>query len=189
MIMEFNLLLYLILFKMEQEPLKTMNNEKEENKPRAISFWQLQYSYLEGCDYVIILIACLGSLAVGVSMPLFSTTFGGSINTFGAAPMSNDQVLTEAQQKGLDTFIEGIRTMCLNFLFIGIGMGFAGFIMIWLWSSLGRKIAQRIKKNYFKVLMSQEQSFFDSNENLLEYPTKIQAQIKKIEMGVNLLLY
>jgi hypothetical protein len=60
----------------------------------------------------------------------------------------------------------------------------AGFVMVWLWTTNGLKITKRIKKEYFRLIMNQEQGFFEVNKDILQYPTKIQAQLKKIEMGV-----
>jgi hypothetical protein len=57
--------------------------------------------------------------------------------------------------------------------------------MISLFSYNGRVLSQRIKKKYFKLIMLQEQGYFDQC-NTYEFATKIQAQVKSIENGVNI---
>ena len=110
-------------------------------------------------------------------MPLFTITFGGSVNAFGSQSVTNQ-----------NEFLEQIKKMCLQFVYIGIGMWAAGFLMVWMWTENGLKVAKRIKKEYFRLLMNQEQGFYEVNSDILQYPTKIQAQIKKIEMGVRLVI-
>jgi hypothetical protein len=150
------------------------NNYIVENvKSKAVSFFKLQYAYTRPKDILILILATLSSLGLGIAMPLFSITFGGSMNSFG-----------DSDKISPDQFIEQIRKMCLQFIYIGLGMFASAFLMIWLWTYNGRTIAKAIKEDYFKLLMHQEQGFFEVNPDILKYPTKIQSQIKKIEMGV-----
>lgn len=163
---------------MEHVEDKSLNSKKyilENINAKSVSFFKLQYAYTRAKDVPLLIIATLASFGMGISMPLFSITFGDSINNFGDSDVLDP-----------DIFIEKIRSMCLQFLYIGIGLWVAGFLMIWLWSYNGRMIAKAIKEDYFKLLMRQEQGFFEVNPDILKYPTKIQSQIKKIEMGVKL---
>ena len=109
-------------------------------------------------------------------MPLFAVIFGGSINSFGSQGSTNPEA-----------FIDDIKGLCLKFLYVGLGMWVAGFLMIWLWTYNGRTIAKRVKKSYFKLLMEQEQGYFDMR-NTYEFATNIQTQVKTIEMGVRIFL-
>ena len=152
---------------------KSKNYILENAKSESVSFFKLQYTYCGPKDLVIVICGTLASFALAISLPLFSVTFGGSVNNFNNISGNND-------------YIHQMGKMCLAFLYIGIGMFVAGFFMIWLWSYNGRKISQAIKKDYFRLLMSQEQGFFEVNPDILKYPTKIQSQIKKIEMGVKI---
>ena len=160
--------------KEEKEVLKDSTEEKEvADLKKAASFFELQYTLLKRFDYLVITFAMVGSIGTGIAMPLFSIIFGGSINAFGGGDGSVNP----------DQFIEDIRSLCLKFLYVGLGMWLAGFIMIWLWNFNGRTIAKRIKKNYFKLLMKQEQAYFDQKDTF-QFATKIQTQVKSIEMGV-----
>jgi ATP-binding cassette subfamily B (MDR/TAP) protein 1 len=145
----------------------------ENLKAKSVGFFKLQYSYTRPKDIPILILATMASFGMGISMPLFAITFGDSINNFGDSQLISPEI-----------FLEKIKNMCLQFVYIAIGMWGAGFLMIWLWSYNGRMIAKSIKEDYFKLLMQQEQGFFEVNPDILKYPTKIQSQIKKIEMGV-----
>ena len=155
------------------------NNYLVENvKSKAVSFFKLQYTFTRAKDLPVIILATLASFGLGIAMPLFAITFGGSMNSFGDSNKVDPSI-----------FIEQIKNMCLQFLYIGLGMFAAAFLMMWLWSYNGLQIAKAFKENYFKILMRQEQGFFEVNTDILKYPTKIQSQIKKIEMGVKYLSY
>jgi hypothetical protein len=156
---------------------KSKNYVLENLKSQSVGFFKLQYTYSNPRDLIIVILATLASFGLGISMPLFAVTFGGSINNFG-----------DTGNIGQNSYINQMGNMCLQFFYIGLGMFVAGFLMIWLWSYNGRVIAQAIKKDYFRLLMSQEQGFFEVNPDILKYPTKIQSQIKKIEMGVKSLI-
>jgi ATP-binding cassette subfamily B (MDR/TAP) protein 1 len=146
--------------------------EEVPNHKKAASFFQLQYSMLKPFDKMVIFFGTIGSIGKGLTEPLFSVIFGDTINTFGAQSTTDQE-----------TFIEDIRSLCLKFFYVGLGMWAAGYLMIWLWAYNGRVIAKRIKKNYFRLLMNQEQGYFDDKDTY-QFATKIQAQVKTIEMGV-----
>ena len=146
--------------------------EEVSSHKKAASFFQLQYSMLKPFDKMVIFFGTIGSIGMGLTMPLFSVIFGGTINTFGSQSTTNGEV-----------FIDDIRSLCLKFMYVGLGMWAAGYLMIWLWGYNGRIISKRIKKNYFRLLMNQEQGYFDDKDTY-QFATKIQAQVKTIEMGV-----
>jgi ATP-binding cassette subfamily B (MDR/TAP) protein 1 len=154
-------------------------NNTVPNSKKAASLFELQYTFIKTTlDKVVLVFATLGSLAMGVALPLFSVIMGSSINSFG----------TTKGDYTPDIFLADIKSMCLKFLYVGIGIFFGGFFMIWLWNYNGRTTSKRIKKEYFKLLLKQEQGYFDMvNPN--EFATKLQTQIKTIEMGVILFIY
>ena len=44
-------------------------------------------------------------------------------------------------------------------------------------------MCHRLKRQYFKVILSQEQGWFDAN-NPFEFATKVQSQLEQIEFGI-----
>ncbi len=59
------------------------------NNSQSVSFFKLQYTFTKKKDIIILVFAILSSLALGIAMPLFSITFGSSINTFGAQSVTD----------------------------------------------------------------------------------------------------
>jgi ATP-binding cassette subfamily B (MDR/TAP) protein 1 len=150
----------------ENQSLKNNSEITEvQDSKRAVSFFKLQYSLLKKFDVFMIFVALMGSFGMGIAMPLFSIIFGGSINSFGASSANPN------------TFLDDIKALCAKFVYVGLGMWAAGYIMIWLWGLNGRIIAKRIKKRYFKLLMNQEQGYFDTKDTY-QFATKIQAQVQ-----------
>ena len=148
------------------------NRNKKYKFNKIAAFFKLQYSFSNAHDNSILIFAILGSLGMGISNPLFSTIFGESVNTFVFYLMSSPEI-----------FMDFIKRICLKFIFIGLGIWAAGFLNIWLWNYNGKTIARRIKEKYFLLLLSQEQGYFD-NINVNEYLTKIDSQVKTIQIGV-----
>ena len=52
------------------------------------------------------------------------------------------------------------------------------------WSLIAKRIINNINVEYFKVLLRQEQEFFDQGQKNEHFVTKINQQIKIIENGV-----
>ena len=51
------------------------------------------------------------------------------------------------------------------------------------WTFVGRRTCHKLKENYFRVILSQEQGWFNSN-NPFEFATKAQAQLEQVEMDI-----
>ena len=54
------------------------------------------------------------------------------------------------------------------------------FLNLTFWSLIGHRCAHKLNKNYFKILLSQEQGCFDCY-NTYELASKVQAQIDQFE--------
>ena len=55
--------------------------------------------------------------------------------------------------------------------------------MLFLWGLSALRQMHFLKKNYFELIMSQEQEWFDEN-NEFQFSTKIQTQLEQIEYGL-----
>jgi len=75
-----------------------------------------------------------------------------------------------------------ILSNSFRFIYVAIGMFFSGFVSSTLFTSMKLKNSSKLKKEYFSLIMSQEQAWFDKfNKN--EFLTKVQTQINAIEAG------
>jgi ATP-binding cassette subfamily B (MDR/TAP) protein 1 len=152
---------------MQQDNIKTKNI-------KAVSFFKLQFFETNISQKIIIFIAIIGSLASGLSMPLFAILLGRTINNLGAL------------MTGQESMINTITELSKIFVYVGLGIAVASFTMVWLWMYIGQLIVKRIKEEYFRKIMMQEQGWFDSS-NPYEFTTKIKSQTHSIEIGVILI--
>ena len=155
--------------RLKEELFKEKEKQKEKSR-KGVSVFKLLCFKSTGTDKIIILFAVLGSIAMGASMPLFSILFGNTINDLGP------------KNAGV-SFLDNISSLCLKFLFVAIGMFFAGSLMVWLWTLSGRIIVRRLKEEYFSYIMRQEQKWFDETDPF-QFSTKIQTQCTTMENGV-----
>jgi hypothetical protein len=157
--------------KEKEERIKRLEEEKEKNK-KPVSFFTLLYSETSCTDRIIMVFGLIGAMGAGCSFPLFSYLFGNVINNLG--PKNNY----------IDAFVSNVSELCLQFLYVAFGVWAAGTLMIWLWTYSGRVIVKRIKSEYIRLIMLQEQSWFDECDTY-QFSTKIQSQCTIIENGVN----
>lgn len=138
-----------------------------EGKP--VGVFKLYYALSDRLDIFFMIIATLGSMGSGVAMPLFAILFGGAISNLGNL---NGQSLLVI-----------LATMRNQFYYVGTGMLVANLLSMGVWMMVGMRQIHKMKEEYFKIILKQEQGWFDSN-NAFEFATKVQAQIKQIEGGV-----
>lgn len=118
----------------------------------------------------IFVFAILGSLVAGCAMPLISLLLGDVIDGFdGSIP-----------KEKVPSTIHGV---IVNFCLAGTAIFVGSLLMVIFWTVIGTRLSSAIKVDYFRVIMKQEQSFFDSS-NTFEFATKIQTQTKLIENGI-----
>ena len=167
---------YIMSKKLDDEEKELTDKKQEEKKKlyigsgKPVGIFDLYFKFSTKTDYILIFLAMLGSLGSGVAMPLFSILFGGTISEYGP---KNDA-------KSLE---DSINSMVIKFLLVGLGMFVANFMNSSLWIYTSIKNLTILKKEYFKVIMNQEQGWFDQN-NPFEFSTLVQTQIKTIEAGL-----
>ena len=59
----------------------------------------------------------------------------------------------------------------------------SNFLMLFLWGFSSLRQMHKLKRNYFELILSQEQEWFDEN-NEYQFSTKVQTQLKQIEYGL-----
>ena len=151
---------------------KLMFGEKD------ISIFRIYTHLMEKIDYLFVTLAILGSLGAGLSLPIMaylSTDLMGDVGN--TSEYAYDLLLLE--EKVTDAFDTIIR----RFLIFG-GISFiSNFFSITFWTLVGSRMCHRLKKQYFTIILSQEQGWFDAN-NAFEFATKVQAQLEQIEYGI-----
>ena len=139
-------------------------------KKESVSFLQLMSIQSEKSDIIFFIIAIIGSMAAGLSMPLISLLLGDVIDGFdGSIPKEKVPKI--------------IHSAIINFICAGLGIFFGSFLMVTFWTIIGKRLSDKIKIDYFNTIMKQDQSYFDET-NTFEFTTKIQSQTKIIENGI-----
>jgi ATP-binding cassette subfamily B (MDR/TAP) protein 1 len=156
----------------ERQLLKPKDDE-EENKLTRVSYFQLQYKFANKHDMILLVFAVLGSLIAGLSMPFIALLLGNAINNFG--PGVDDE--------GPDKLNAEVSKLAVIYMLVGLGIFLGSFMMVFFWTCVGKRLINRINEEYFRVLMKQEQGWFEKS-NPYEFASKMQSQIKTIENGV-----
>ena len=161
-------------------------------KPQNISPFKLIYHLSNLPEIIMMTFATLGSLISGIAGPIMSLLFGDTIESFSTLQefqTTNTTSLSHIQTHPLmleyitGPFKTTIDNIVIKFLYIGIAMFFADFLNNSLWHLSGLRQIHNMKQKYFKLILSQEQSWFDIN-NAYEFATKVQAQLEQIEYGL-----
>ena len=144
---------------------------KSTNKKKSISFFKLQYSISSKKHNIIAIIAGISSLFAGFAMPTFSFIFGRTMNKLKSPDSANIETT--------------MNKLSLSYLLLGVFMLFIAWMVLSLWTLVGKNLIFFIKKEYFKYIFKQEQAYFDS-KNTFEFSTKVQSQEKLIESGIGI---
>lgn len=109
--------------------------------------------HLNRHEWPLIVGGCLAAIVNGATMPLFAFLFG---DFFGV--LENP----DAEQVKEQSFIYAIY-----FVFLGIMAGGASFLQMFLLSKSGVSLTDKLRKNCFKAILTQELGWFDVPENSL----------------------
>jgi ATP-binding cassette subfamily B (MDR/TAP) protein 1 len=157
---------------METKEVENIGEVK--NEERSVSLWSLLCTTSSKKEKLLLSFGIIGSMAMSLATPLRTLVFGNMIKAIGE---SYDGISG-------NIFLSKISSLTGQILYIGIGSFFAGLCMIAFWTYFGKSISKNIKKDYFRILMLQEQGYYD-HRNSFEFASKIQSQIKTIENGVS----
>ena len=158
---------------------------------KHISIFKL-YCHISGTlEIILSVIAIIMTLGAGGANAAMNWIFGESANSFSLAAQIG--VIKEIFGKELFDIVFNfimeekveplINDQIKDYLIIGAVMFVCNFLMMFLWSYLALRQLHWLKNNYFKIILKQEQGWFDEN-NAFEFATKVQAQLEQIELGL-----
>ncbi len=166
----------------KEEDIKIENTLMFEQK--NISVPKLYCHLSKQTEKILLIFGIIGSLGSGVSGPLMTQLFGGTIDNASSSQDINPALMSEIElDEFFDVFQNNIDKMSKKFIYIGIGMFFANFLANFCWTYAGLRMVFHLKENYFSIILKQEQGWFDEN-NAYEFATKVQAQIEQVDLGV-----
>ncbi|KAG7390659.1 Antigen peptide transporter 2 [Phytophthora pseudosyringae] len=138
-----------VAFNRVDNPEQSVSKEKAANG-QVVSMGEL-FSYADGIDKLLMFLGTVGALAAGVSQPIQIVLFGDVLNTFNPADPSAD-------------IEDGIKSVALNFVFVGVAVFIAGSFQVACWTITASRQAKRIRSEYVSAIMTKEIGWFDVNE-------------------------
>ena len=169
--------------KREAEALRDVDNATNELKKnlmfeeKNISLFRLYCHLTQKIDIFLLVLAAIGSLGAGLSLPIMAYISSDLMGDVGNTSEYKDDPLIL-----IDRVENAFNTQIKRFFIFGAIAFVCNFMAICFWSYVGLRMCHQLKKNYFTVILSQEQGWFDAH-NAFEFATKVQAQLEQIEFG------
>ena len=168
----------------EAEEMRDLKNAESELKKKLmfeekdIKIHTIYIHLMEKIDYFYLILAIIGSLGAGLSLPIMAYISSDLMGDIGNTSEYADDPLIL-----LDRVKRAFNKQIKRFLIFGAMSFVCNFLAICFWCLIGSRMCHRLKRQYFTVILSQEQGWFDAN-NAFEFATKVQAQLEQIEFGV-----
>ena len=151
---------------------------KNKNSP---TIFKLLYHLSSKKEIILMILGASGSIISAIAGPIMSYNFGGAINNF--SDIQNIEIKNPKYLKEIEKFIKNIDIIITRYLILGGILFISHFLQSFCWQYSAFLQIDRLKENYFSLLMNQEQEFFDNN-NPYELATKVQNQLEIIELGL-----
>jgi len=103
------------------------------------------FRFANRTDYVLMLVGTICASIVGTAFPIFALLWGEMTNAYG----------------NTDAMVSKAHDVMLKFIYIGIGVIFAGWGMFGCWMITGERQGIACRKQYLKSLLKQEIGWFD----------------------------
>ena len=168
----------------EAEEMRDSKNAESELKKKLmfeekdVSIFQIYAHLMEKLDVFYLILAIIGSIGAGLSLPIMAYISSDLMGDIGNTSEYADDPLIL-----LDRVKRAFNKQIKRFLIFGAMAFVTNFLSICFWCLIGSRICHKLKRQYFTVILSQEQGWFDAN-NAFEFATKVQAQLEQIEFGI-----
>ena len=136
-------------------------------KQKSVSIFKLQFALCDCHDIIIIFIAVIASLALGTNAMIFEYLLGKSINHLTTPDMTT------------------LKQDSLNYLLLAGVSIIVGYLYFSFWYLNGKRLTQKYRCEYFKLISKQEQEWYD-HHNPFELSARIEAETKEIEAALGL---
>ena len=155
--------------------------EKLMFEKQSVNLLRIYTHLFEPLDWVFLVLALIGSIGAGVSMPIMSYFSSDVYSDVGNTSERRD---TGANVEFMKEIVKKTMNNQIKKQLIAGAISFVcNFLSITFWSLIGNRTVYNLKKNYFTIILAQEQGWFDSN-NAFEFATKVQAQLEQVEQGI-----
>ena len=170
----------------EKEDAKKDDEDKKKEisifKTKTVSIFKILGHLSDKIDIFFMVFGAVCTLCSGCASALCALILGSSINRLTVL-VGIENKSDEEYQKKVKSVEPELNQLILSFVYLGIFTLCANFFMLFLWGYAAMRQVNRLKTNYFKLILKQEQSFFDEY-NSFEFANKIQSQLEQIESGL-----
>ncbi len=147
----------------------------------SINLIKIYYHLNKPIDWFFIFLGIIGSLGAGVSSPLMSFTTSEVYSRIANTSENRD---SKFNLEEMEDNVKKIMDYKIKSLLIYGAISFLCYFMsICCWSLVGNRCVYNLKKNYFTIILKQEQAWFDAN-NPFELGSSVNAQLTNIEQGI-----
>ena len=133
-------------------------------------------------DWFYIVLAILGSIGAGISVPLISYSTSEVYSNIANTSENRDSV--ENIEEMIISVKKTMDAQITKQIFNGIASFISYFSSIFFWSLVGNRCIFNLKKKYFTTIISQEQAWFDENNPFI-ISSSMYSELEKIESGLS----
>ena len=173
-----------------EDLIQEINEDKEKKeekkillyKPESVSIFKFICHLSGKLEIFFLIVGTICTIFSGSTNALWGIIIGNTINELTNI-IGLDDLSDEEYKKEVDKIEEPVNKLIYYFVILGIFTFIMNFFMLFMWGYSALRQMNFFKKNYFELILSQEQSWFDEN-NAYEFSSKIQSQIEQIELGI-----
>jgi len=151
-------------------------------KGKAVNICEVIGHLSTGLDIFFMVFGAICTLGSGCVSAFSALILGSSINNLTVL-VGIENFTDEEYQKKVQQVEPTLNKLILSFIYLAIFTLGVNFFMLFLWGFAAMRQINTLKIKYFKLILSQEQSFFDEH-NSFEFANKIQSQLEQIEQGL-----
>ncbi|XP_035547503.1 ABC transporter B family member 11-like isoform X2 [Juglans regia] len=127
-------------------------NQGKEESINRVPYYKL-FSFADSLDCLLMFVGTVAAVGSGISMPLMTIIFGGTIDSFGGTVNTKD-VVHKVSKHACSTTKSPREKSCLLYAAMVN-------IMMACWMVTGERQAARIRSLYLKTILRQDIGFFD----------------------------
>jgi ATP-binding cassette subfamily B (MDR/TAP) protein 1 len=143
--------------------------QEAENDNAAAPYFSL-YRFATFRERIILFVATLAAGIHGAAWPVWALLFGQTISKFDPNNVGN--------------IVDGVRSLALDFVYVGIVIGISASIHIYIFSTMGSRLAARIRYEYLRAVLRQEIAWHDVNPSA-KLDTMLAVNSAKIQAGMS----
>jgi ATP-binding cassette subfamily B (MDR/TAP) protein 1 len=152
-----------------QPPLDDADDDPDP-PPAAVPFKRL-FACADRLDWVLMAAGSLAAASHGVALVVYLHLFGRAINSLHG--------------RHTHDLFHNINQHALYFLYIAIGVFFAGWIEVSCWILTGERQTAVIRSKYVQVLLNQDMSFFDTYGNNGDIVSQVLSDVLLIQSALS----